>query len=105
MGGDWTRLFDTFNLTGVDTKAAQGSVPGTHTQSAATMSKNAANDAAQAQAQAIANLQNAQNTASTQAQNALDAKRRAATSSQDVFTSPLGLTTQAATSKKVLLGA
>jgi len=103
-GGDWTRVFDTFNLTGIDSKAAQGSVPGTHTQSSATLSKNAANDARAAQTQAIADLNTAQATASSQAQAALTAKRAAAAGSSDIFTSPLGLTTQAATSRKALLG-
>ena len=76
---------------------------GTRSQAKATA--NAAADATAAQTQAIAQLQTAQQTASTQAQAALDAKRRAATSSQDTFTSPLGVTTQAATAKKTLLGA
>ena len=67
-------------------------------------SKNAANDAANAQAKAIADLQTAQNTASSQAQNALDAKRRAAMSSSDIYTSPLGITGMAQTAQKTLLG-
>lgn len=66
--------------------------------------KKAANDASNQQAAAIANLQTAQNTASTQAQNALTAKRQAAIGSSDVYTSPLGLQTQASTARKTLLG-
>ena len=70
----------------------------------ADQSKKAQNAAQAAQDKAIGDLQTAQQTASTQAQNALQAKRAAATQSQDVFTSPLGVGGQAAVAKKQLLG-
>lgn len=73
-------------------------------QAQATQTKKAQGAAEAAQAKALGDLQTAQQTASTQAQNALQAKRAAATSSQDIFTSPLGLQTQATTAKKQLLG-
>ena len=104
MGGSVARLFDTFNITGIDQTSASFTLPGSSSTSPAEASKQAAEAAASTQAQAIAKLQTAQNTASTQAQAALTAKRQAAAMSSDVFTSPLGLTTQAATAKKTLLG-
>lgn len=70
----------------------------------ADQTKKAAATAAAQQAAALASLTTAQNTASTQAQNALTLKRQAAASSQDIFTSPLGLPQQATTAKKTLLG-
>lgn len=69
-----------------------------------TASKKAAGAAAADQNAANVALQTAQDTASTQAQNALTAKRQAAGASQDVFTSPLGLQTQAQTSRITLTG-
>ena len=66
--------------------------------------KKASEAAANQQAAANAALTTAQDTASSQAQAALTAKRQAAGASQDVFTSPLGITTQANTARKTLLG-
>ena len=70
----------------------------------ADQTKKASENAANQQAAATAALQTAQDTASTQAQGALTAKRAAAAGSQDVFTSPLGITTQANTARKTLTG-
>ena len=72
--------------------------------SQANQAKKATEAAAQQQAAANAALTTAQDTASSQAQAALSAKRAAASSSQDVYTSPLGLSTQATTARKSLLG-
>jgi hypothetical protein len=66
--------------------------------------KKATENAANQQAAANAALVTAQDTASSQAQAALSQKRQAAGASQDVYTSPLGLTTQANTARKTLLG-
>ena len=104
MGDSWTRLFDTWNIFGTDKGSAAFTPPLSSSTSPAEASKQAADAATQAQSQAIADLQTAQNTASSQAQNALNSKRRAMAGSSDVFTSPLGLGTQATTAKKTLLG-
>ena len=73
-------------------------------QQQASQAKKAANQSAQQQAAALAQLKAGQEAAATQAQNALNAKRAAAASSTDIYTSPLGLTTQANTAKKMLTG-
>ena len=73
-------------------------------QSQATQTKKATEAAAAQQAAATAALTTAQDTASTQAQNALTAKRQAAAASSDIDTSPLGISTQATTARKTLLG-
>ncbi len=110
--GSGARLFDTFNLFGMDQKGKQGSLPGSG-GGAASVAKNAAQAATQGTNQAIVDQQNsdaaatqalkdAKDTASNQASNKL--KQKAGNYSQTVYTSPLGLTGQASTSKKVLLG-
>jgi hypothetical protein len=82
----------------------EGAVSITQSIQSADQSKKATEAAAGQQAAATAELQQSQQTASTQAQNALTAKRAAAASSTDIFTSPLGLATQATTAKKTLTG-
>lgn len=67
--------------------------------------KNASQAVEQQNSKAIQDVKDAQASASTQAQSALDAKRRASNVTQSVYTSPLGITTQAETAKKTLLGA
>lgn len=62
----------------------------------------AADEAKKANDAAIQNVKDAQAGASNQAQKALKARSSAGT--QTVFTSPLGITQQANTSRKVLLG-
>ena len=73
-------------------------------QSQANATKKAANAASAQNAAAIQNAKDAQSAASTQAQNAITSKARAVGASQSIYTSPLGLTTQASTVKKTLLG-
>ena len=82
----------------------EGIALGINSASQASQAKKASEAAANQQASATAALQTAQDTASTQAQGALTAKRQAAAASTDIFTSPLGLTTQASTARKTLTG-
>lgn len=72
-------------------------------QQQAKAAKKASADAAAQNAAAIQNMKDAQAKASTVASDSV--KRRLATMSQTVYTSPLGVTEQAATAKKTLLGA
>ena len=55
-------------------------------------------------AQAIADAKAAESTAAAQAQAAIDKKLRSKARSQSVYTSPLGLTTEASTTRKTLTG-
>jgi len=71
-------------------------------QQAKKAAKKASQDVSTQNAAAIQNLKDSQANASTQAQAAIDARRRAA--SQTIFTSPLGVTQQASVAKKQLLG-
>ena len=66
--------------------------------------KNAASNAAAQNAAAIQSIKDSQNAASTNAKNQIDARSRARSGAQSIFTSPLGITTQANTAKKTLLG-
>lgn len=66
--------------------------------------KKAAASAANQQASAIATLQQSQQQASTQAQDALTARRKVTASSTDIYTNPLGIGGQAQIAKKTLLG-
>jgi hypothetical protein len=66
---------------------------------------NAANDAAQANKKQLAAAKLAQDTASSQAQAQIDARRRSQAGSNTVFTNPLGIAGQATVNKKTLLGA
>lgn len=78
------------------------SISGSTAQASA--ARRAAGAAAAQNAKAIADIQTAKDTAASQAQGALTDKQRAIARSRSIFTSPLGLATQAETSKKVLLG-
>lgn len=71
-------------------------------QKQATASKKAAEAANSANNEAIAKVQAAQKTSSEQAVNTI--KRRTASMSETIYTSPLGLTGQADVSRKTLLG-
>ena len=66
--------------------------------------KNAANDAQKANDKAIAEAKLAQDTAGSQAQAQIDARRKRMSSNQTIYTSPLGIQDQAAIAKKTLLG-
>jgi len=83
---------------------AEGAYSITNSVQQGNQAKKAGEAASNAQAQATLDLQNSQATASSQAQAALNAKRQAASASQDIFTSPLGITGQASTARKQLLG-
>ncbi len=67
------------------------------------MKSAAANANAQAQAQAKA-LKDAQDTASSQAQAAVNSRRARYAASNTIFTNPLGIAGLASTAKKTLLG-
>jgi hypothetical protein len=67
--------------------------------------KEAQDDATARNDKALADAKAAKDSAAAQAQAQIDAKRRAMTSSQTIFTDPLGLDTKAATAKKTILGA
>jgi hypothetical protein len=67
------------------------------------MKSAAANADAQAQAQAKA-LKDAQDTASSQAQAAVNSRRARYAASNTIFTNPLGIAGLASTAKKTLLG-
>ena len=67
-------------------------------------SNNAARDASAANAKAIADAKAAKDTAASQAAGALTQRKRSIARSQSVFTSPLGVTDQASTIRKTLLG-
>ncbi len=73
-----------------------------NTISATNAAKKAANQASDANAAAIKNLQDAQSTASNQAMASVSKRR--SQYSQTVYTSPMGLNEQATTAKKLLLG-
>ncbi len=75
-----------------------------NTQKQATASKKAADNVSAMNAKAIADAKAAESNAAEQAANAINEKRRSRARSQSIFTSPLGLTTQAATTRKMLLG-
>jgi len=111
--GSFVRLFDTFNITGLDKKSAPLSLP----FSSSTSPEEAASQAAEASTtstnKAIADVQakndaaakavkDAQDTASKQATNRVRARAQAA--SQSVYTSPLGLAGMADTIRKTLTG-
>lgn len=64
----------------------------------------AAEDAARQNAAAIQGVKDSQSAASNNAQNQLIARARARSGSQTVFTNPLGISGQADTAKKKLLG-
>lgn len=88
---------------GVATAAAIGTTVA-NTQAQAKASKQAAS---QQQAQtntSIADLNQAKDAASTVAQASLATKQRLRAGSQTIFTSPLGISGQATTAKKTLLG-
>jgi hypothetical protein len=67
--------------------------------------KNAANDADQRNQKALADAKAAQDMASSQAQQQIRDRRLAIGGNRTIMTSPLGLTEQANTAKKTLLGA
>jgi hypothetical protein len=67
--------------------------------------KNAIENTNAANAKAISDAKMAQETAATQAQASVTDKKRAIARSRSVYTSPLGLSDQATTAKKTLLGA
>ena len=66
--------------------------------------KKAANAAADANNKAIKEAQLAQDTAASQAQAQIDARRKRVTANNTIFTNPLGIQDQAAIAKKSLLG-
>lgn len=100
MGNSFGWL-DVFNITGMDQKRKPLSLPGSN-GGPESQAKNAAQAAEQQNAATIAAFKDSQATASTNAQTAV--RRRAKAASQTVFTSPLGLSTQADVSRKTLLG-
>jgi hypothetical protein len=67
--------------------------------------KNAQNDMNAANDKAIADAKAAQEVAGSQAQAQVDARRRRVADNSTIWTSPMGLTDQATTAKKSLLGA
>ena len=89
-----------FIIAGATVAATASSISSGQQQAKA--SKQAAADAQAQNAAAIQSVKDAQSSASTKASDSI--KRRVASASQSIYTSPLGLTGQAETSKKVLLG-
>lgn len=73
-------------------------------QQAAKAAKSAAAAADERQQKAIADLKAQQEAASTQAMNAVNARRSRMTASNTIFTDPLGIAGTATTAKKQLLG-
>jgi len=106
MGGSIARLFDTFNITGIDQTSASFSLPGSSSTSPAEAAKEAS-WAADARAKATAQeLKDGQVAAARQAQERLNARRRAQIAgSQSIYTSPLGIGGTADVTRKTLLGA
>lgn len=67
--------------------------------------KNAAADAEKRNNEALAAAKADQDTAASQAQAQVDAKRRRLSSNETIMTNPMGIAGQAKTAKKALLGA
>lgn len=91
-------------IAGAGATAAGTISSGVQASKQAKSANSAANDALLKNAAAVQSVKDAQTNASTQAQSALDTRRRSMAGSQTIFTSPLGLTQQATTAKKTLLG-
>jgi hypothetical protein len=103
-GGSWTRAFDTFNMFGMDKTSAPMTLPGSSSTSAPEAAAQQTDAITNANAKAISDAQTSVDNAAGQAQASVTDKKRAISRSRSVYTSPLGLASQAQTSRKTLLG-
>lgn len=101
-----TALGGSATLGGLAIATAAGSIAQgvTSTQSQANAAKKAANAAAANNAAAISQAQDSVNAAGANASAAMKKRNQAMARSKSIYTSPLGITTQAQTAKKTLLG-